>query len=418
MQAVLLTAGKSSRFYPFGKSEHKSMVKILGKPLLQHTIEKLKENEITNIVIVVSNNNIKDYFSSGEKFGVSINYVIQKEPLGMGDALLCAKDLIEDEFILLHGYHLDISDFLKDILENIKENKAVLLAQEREDFWKYGVLKIEGNKVLDIVEKPNKQEQGSKLCTKGIYYLTKEFLQVLENTPLEHYHLEIALSKFAKTNAVSFVETKKDTLSLKYPWDLLLVKDYLLSKIKRNISESAKISKSAEITGEVIIEDEATIMEGAKIKGPCFIGKGAYVGTNAILRNGVDVEDEAVVGANMELKNCILMKKSTTHSGFIGDSVIGENCKIAAQIATANVRLDRKTIKANVKGEAIDTGLTSFGVIIGNDDNFGIKVSTMPGVIVGNNVIVGPSTIIKNNIPDNTTFYTKFQEIISKNDEK
>src|SRR3989344_119265 len=325
MQAILLSAGQSSRIYPFGVLEHKSMIKILGKPLLEHTINNLKASGIINIIVVVNSNIIQDYFGDGAKFGVSINYVFQKEPLGMGDALLCAKNFIKEGFILLHGYHFDIADFIKDILENTKNANAVLLAKEKEDFWKYGVLKDKENKVLDIIEKPEKNEKLSKLCTVGIYYFTRDFLSVLESTPLEHYNFEKALSSFAKTNDVSFVETKKETLFLKYPWDLLMVKDYLLKKIKSSTGKNVRIAKSAEITGEVIIADEAIIMEGAKIKGPAYIGRGAYIGTNAILRNGVDVEEKSVVGANMELKNCLVMENSTTHSGFIGDSVIGKN---------------------------------------------------------------------------------------------
>lgn len=418
MQAVLLSAGKSSRLYPFGQSDHKSMVRLLGKPLIQHTIEGLKENGIKDIVIVVNNNSIEDYFGSGEKFGVSIKYVYQNNPKGMGDAILLAKEELEDNFLLLHGYHLDIGDLGKELLDLIKNSNAGLIAKEKSDTWKYGVLEVKGNKVFDIVEKPKNGEEKSKLCIIGIYYLTKDFINTLQKTPSEEYQFEKALSNYAKEKNVYFVETKKETVFLKYPWDLLFIKDYLLSKIKTSISSSSEIAKSAEITGEVIIEDNVKIMEGAKIKGPAFIGKGAYIGTNAIIRNGVDIEINSVVGANMEIKNSILMGKSTTHSGFIGDSVIGENCKIAAGVTTGNVRLDRKNIKIVVKGEEVDSELNSLGMIVGNNCNFGIKISTMPGVIIGNNVVVGPETIVKNNIQDNTTYYTKFQEVVTKNEEK
>ena len=62
--------------YPFSNGMHKSMIKLLGKPLLEHTLEKLKNKNLTDIIIVVGkNNNIESYFGDGKKFGLSIQYV-------------------------------------------------------------------------------------------------------------------------------------------------------------------------------------------------------------------------------------------------------------------------------------------------------------------------------------------------------
>jgi bifunctional UDP-N-acetylglucosamine pyrophosphorylase/glucosamine-1-phosphate N-acetyltransferase len=76
--------------------------------------------------------------------------------------------------------------------------------------------------------------------------------------------------------------------------------------------------------------------------------------------------------------------------------------------------LDRATVKATVKNEKIDTGLKSLGVMVGDGTHIGIKASTMPGVIIGGNVVVGSETAVMNNIDDNTKYYTKFQEVVIK----
>ncbi len=416
MQAVLLAAGRSSRMYPFAQSKHKSMISLLGKPLLFYTIEGLKKTGIKNIIIVVDKNSVvQDYFGSGEKFGVSLSYIVQPHPLGMGDALLLAAERIEGDFLLLHGYHVDVSSFAKTLIEKkTKAIDAVLLAQERDDTWKYGVLTIEKEKVVAVTEKPKKGTEASKLCAVGIYLLSKDFLDVLHKTPPEHYQFEKALSDFAKIKHVAFVSTNSDTVVLKYPWDLLVVKNYLLKKSKKSIGKNTSIAKSAELIGDVVISDNVTILEGAKIKGPCYLGENVYVGTNAILRNGVVVEKGAVIGAHMEVKNSVIMEGSTTHSGFIGDSVIGEHCKIAAQFGTANVRLDRTTVKVDVKGEKIDSELKSLGAMIGDKTQIGIQSSTMPGIVIGSGVLIGPATSVKSNVENDTTYYTKFQEVVSK----
>lgn len=413
MQAILLAAGKSSRFVPFTDLSHKSLVMIMGKTLIEHTILALKETGIYDIIIVINTENeVKKILENREKLGVNITYIVQPEPLGMGDALLRAERYIKNDFFVLSPYHLDFAEFKKP-MEGKKTNKnIVLLAKKDSVLNRYATIKTDGDRITDILEKPKKGEELSSLRLVAIYLLTKTFLKTLNNTPLEHYNFEKALSEFAKKEEVKFVLTDKDTVSLKYSWDILNVKNYLFKNLKRRISKKAKISKTAQITGNVYIEDNARIMDKASIKGPVFIGENAYVGDNAVLRDGVDLEENSVAGAFAEIKNSAIMGNSNVHSGFIGDSVIGRNCRIGAQFCTANKRIDRSIIKSDVKNEKIETGFTSLGTIVGNDVKVGIKSSTMPGVIIGKGAIIGPSTVVSKNVPENSKYYTKFQEIV------
>jgi bifunctional UDP-N-acetylglucosamine pyrophosphorylase/glucosamine-1-phosphate N-acetyltransferase len=417
MQAILLAAGESSRMHPLSSGTHKSMLKLLGKPLLEYTLEKLRSKNITDVIIVVGkNNDIETYFGDGQKFGVSITYVLQEKPEGAGSAVLLSKKYINGDFLLLNSYHVEIDKFIdKLLLAKTPENEGVLLVKQKEDVWNYGVIEVDGQKVKGITEKPEKGKNSSGLCIVGIYLLSLPFINTLEKTPLKHYQLEEALDNFAKERNVYFVETNEETVALKYPWDLLSVKNYLLRNIRKHIGK-ATIASSAQLIGEVVVEDGATITENAVIKGPCYIGKNAFVGTNSILRDGVDLEENSVVGANMEVKNTLISENSKTHSGYIGDSLVGKNCRIGAGFNSANVRLDRGNVTSVVKGEKTDTGLKSFGVVIGDNTHVGIKSSTMPGVIIGENVTVGSGTMIMNNIADGVKYYTKFQEIVTKNE--
>src|SRR3989344_3867404 len=131
MKAVILTAGDSSRFYPFN-THHKSMVEIMGKPILEHTICALKKANIRDIIIVKGIDNfISDHFGSGEKYGVKIEYVVQKKALGAGNALLLTREKLEDDFLLLNGYRVDIDCFIQPLLDKkTKKAKAVLLVKK------------------------------------------------------------------------------------------------------------------------------------------------------------------------------------------------------------------------------------------------------------------------------------------------
>jgi bifunctional UDP-N-acetylglucosamine pyrophosphorylase/glucosamine-1-phosphate N-acetyltransferase len=281
---------------------------------------------------------------------------------------------------------------------------------------KSGVLKIEGEKVLEVVEKPKKGMEPSNLGVIGIYLLNKKFIEVLKTIPKEHYSFEKSFVQYSKKGTIGFAVTSIENVSLKYPWDVLDLKNHLFMNLRYKVDSKAEVAQSAQLIGDVYVDSGAKIMENATVKGPCYIGKNTYVGNNSILRSGVDIEEGSVVGAGMEMKNTLMMESSKVHSGFVGDSVIGKNCRIGAGITTANVRLDRGTVRVNVKGIDTLSGLKSLGVMIGEGTHIGIKASTMPGVIIGNNVTIGSNTSVMNNVPDNSKYYTKFEEVILKND--
>lgn len=412
MQAVILAAGKSSRFEPFTSFSHKSMVKVLGKPLLEHTLVEVKKSGIDDVVIVVGENStIEQEIGDGKRLGLKITYVTHLGAKGGGAALLEAKAYLQERFFLLNPYRLDFEKFAEDMQKLQTSDEMVVLLTKRPTSTAFGVAEINGIKVTGVVEKPEKI-LDHHLHIIGMYLLNKSFIEILEQTPLEHYHLEKALDTYAKKGGVTFLLTKEETVSLKYAWDLLAIKDYLLSRLQSFQAQDADVSPHAVISGTVYIDEGAKIMEGAVVKGPAYIGKHAVIGTDAIIRNGVDIEEGAIIGARMEIKNTLVMENTTTHSGFIGDSVVGASTKIAAYVCTANARLDRQPVTTVVKGEKVSSGLKHLGAIVGSNANIGIRVSLMPGVIIGEGSIIGPSTTVMKNVAPKVKYYTRFQEVV------
>lgn len=412
MQAVILAAGQSSRFYPFRSFGHKAMFPLMGQPLLWHTLQSLKKANITHVVIVISEKSTIP--QNIEKIpGLTITFVVQQKALGMGHALAQATPHLEEKFFLLNGYHFDFSDFAKDMIEKQKnEEDIVLLAKEDTLLEKYGVLAVEKDRVVGVVEKPENVSTGLRVI--GIYLLTKTFLQTLQRLPVEQYHFEKALDAYAKKGHARYVATSLPTLTLKHAWDMLEVKNYMLSKIKRSISPKAIIASSAIVEGDVVVSDNVIIREGACIKGPCFLGENVTVGNNAIVRNGVIAEKDAVIGATMEIKNSLLMTGATTHTGFIGDSIIGPRARLAAGFCSANVRFDRKAVDVLVQGEKVSSNRVHLGVIIGESTDTGVHVVVMPGILIGRNAVIGPSTTVTENVLDDTVIFTTFKTVSKK----
>lgn len=410
-QAVLLAAGGSSRFYPFNYSGHKSLLVLGGKTLIERTVSNLARHGIEEIIVVENGSHEISKSNAVFPSSVSVQYVTQRKALGMGDGLLSAREKLQDSFFLLNAYHFEVVEMLSELEASItKEIDIAVLTKEEQDLSQFGMVVKEKGKIK-IVEK---EGNSSGVRIVGAYALNKEFVSILHATKLHEYNFEDALSEYSNQHELVLVDAKNPTFSLKFPWNVLDAKDIILNTMVPSISKKAKISKSAEISGDVVVEDGVTIMESAVIKGPAYIGKNAFIGNNVVLRDGVCVEEGAVVGANMEVKNAVIMRHTTTHSGFIGDSVVGEHTKIAAGFNTANVRLDREEIFSVVKGKKTGTKRKALGVLMGSHNSIGIKVGTMPGIIIGNNTIIGPGTTVMENIFDDTSYYTEFKKIVKK----
>jgi len=407
-QAVILAAGESSRFWPLNQ-KHKSLIKIMGRPLIFYTIESLKKAGIKDIIIVQGPK--KDIEEELKDYQSNIKYVIQERPKGMGNALWQARDLIKGQFLLLNAERVDC----QEIIEKIKEEKAkiVLVGHHTDNPELYGMMRLRGARVLEIIEKPKKGKEPSNVKVVGVYLLEPEFFSYYQKVRKEKYDFEKALSNYLKENGAKLVFLKTpEVFSLKYPWQLFDIQKYLFDRfLKRKIEKSTQILKNVGIEGNVCIGENTRIFEGATIKGPCYIGENCIVGNNSLIREYTNLENNVLIGAFAEVTRSIFQEDIHTHSGYFGDSIFGKGCRLGAGTITANVRIDRGEIKVKIKNEKVKTGLNSLGVIMGENSKTGIHCSLMPGVLIGSNCIVGPNSLVFENIEDNTNFYTEFKRI-------
>lgn len=416
MQAVILAGGASSRFWPVN-GYHKSLIKIMGKPLILFLIEGLDKKGIKEVIIVQGPGKEVEEELRNQKLALPVKYVVQPEPKGTGDAILRAKQILKEQFFVFNAERIDTGDYIEPILDKSKKegSKLILLAGKTETPWLYGILKVEGDKVVDLVEKPQPGKEPSNLKIVGTYFLPQDFLGYLERVPSGMYSLEDALLLYAKEKEVKVLDVEKETFALKYPWHLFEIRNYIFDRfLKSQISKTAQVAKEAKIKGEVYIGENVKIFEGALIKGPCYIGDNCIIGNNALVRDYTSLEKNCLVGAFAEITRCILQEGAHTHSGYFGDSILGKNCMVGAGTVTANIRIDRGEIYSEVKGRKINTGLKKLGAVAGDGTKIGVNVSLMPGVLVGSDCKIGPHSLVLKNIEDDVTFYTKAESVIKK----
>lgn len=105
MWAVIMAGGKGTRLSSVLRDIPKPMVNFAGKPLLERQIDNLKENGITDIILVVGylGEAIQNYFGDGAKFGVNIEYFVENEPLGTAGAFYYLREGLTEDFILVFG---------------------------------------------------------------------------------------------------------------------------------------------------------------------------------------------------------------------------------------------------------------------------------------------------------------------------
>lgn len=418
MQAIILAAGESSRFWPLN-SKHKSLFKIMGRSLIWYAVQNLKKAGINDIIIVQGPK--KEIEKELKNAQANVRFVVQKKPIGTGDAIYQAKKFIKGSFLVVGPHKLDLYKYLSGLLQKNKKNSKgiILVGVKTSSPWDYGVLKLKGGRVLGIVENPPKGKEPSEIKATETYILPLDFFDFYEKLPLKEDNLIKTINSIIGERGADFILLKEDSASLKYPWHLLNLSRIIFDSeyFKRSINSSAKISKNVVLNGDVFIGKNVIILENTIINGPCYIGDNSKIAANNVLRGPVILEDNVVTGAFCEIKNSLVGKNTHFHSGYIGDSVIGENCRFGAGFITANRRTDRNNIKSVIKKEKIDTGLTHFGAVVGDNTRFGIHSGTMPGVLIGSNCIVGPGSVVFDNIEDDTTFYTKFEKVVKKNEQ-
>lgn len=417
MKAVILAAGQNSRFWPLGQDRHKCMYEVgLGKPVLFYTLQEIKKAGTKEVVIMAREGDasIENYFKVHPIPSLEISFVYQPKPLGMGNALLLTQQFLQDDdyFVLLNPNHINSAEIIKNLAKQLSQQrgaKVILVGQKTTTPSQFGIMEIQNNRVVSIEEKPTSPKSNVRIV--GIYCLHKDFLEHLNNFEGE-YSLEIALNQFVAANNPAYCSVMpddQDLFSLKYPWDLLKINKFLMRRAAIEIRHSTpQVPPNIFIDGPISLGRDVKFLGPASIKGPCHIGDNVTIGDYTVIRDYSMIGDGCVIGCHTEIKNSILGHDVHTHDNFIGDSIIGDSCRLGAGTITANRRTDRKNVKSfsgksNLK---IDTRLTSLGVIMGPESKTGINVSIMPGVKIGQRSIIGPHTLVTEDVEDDCLYYS------------
>jgi len=416
MKAVVLAAGEGVRLQPITLTRPKHLIKVGGKPILEHCLRALKTCGIDEIVLVVHYmaDAIRDYFGDGQSLGLKVEYVKQKEILGTGNAVGVVEPCVEDDFLLVYGDLLFTVEAVKKVVDLHEKEKPVLtMAVVPVDNPEgYGIVEVddEGN-VKRIVEKPSREEAASNLANAGIYVLSKEIFAKIRETSAS------ARGEWEVTDAISLLlrEGKRvlaveilreDWFDVGRPWDLLEANRWVLLRMDHKVCGC--VENGAHLVGAVTVAESARVRSGAYVEGPAFIGEKSDVGPNCYVRACTSIGEGVRIGNGCEVKNSLVMDGvHVGHLSYIGDSIVGEGCNMGAGTVTANLRLDDGRVKMMVKDVVVDSGRRKLGVVLGDGVKTGINALLMPGVKVGCNSWIGPNVVVNRDVAADTVVVLK-----------
>jgi len=400
LKAIILAAGEGSRMRPLTSARPKVMLPIANKPILEHLLIEATGAGISEFIFVVGyrDEQVRDYFGSGEKWGVNIGYANQRKQLGTADALKMIEGLVDGNFLLING---DIIVNRKDIKKLAGKNDNTLSVIEVEDTRGLGMVELSEGKVVHIYEK--EENPPPRTANAGLYLFTPDIFEAVSLTsksPRGEFEITDSLQLLMDKGYYISYQKINYWLDISFPWDLLPANESMLAGIKaQNLGE---VEESVVIKGIVSVGKNTVIRSGSYIVGPVIIGQDCEIGPNCHIRPYTAIGDGCHIGSAVEVKNCIIMEGSKLpHHNYVGDSVIGGECNFGAGTKVANLRLDKKEIWV----AGINTKRRKLGAIIGDRVETGINASINVGSMIGNNTFIGPGALASGVILPNSSIF-------------
>tara|TARA_A100001515_G_scaffold137353_1_gene129866 strand:- start:267 stop:1037 length:771 start_codon:yes stop_codon:yes gene_type:complete len=213
MKGIILAGGTGSRLYPLTSVTNKHLLPVGDKPMILHSVKKLVDVGIDDIMIITGTEHMGDMISllgSGKKYNCKFTYKVQDEPDGIAGALLLCEDFVSgNDMCVLLGDNI-FKESLQDAITVFKESnphlpKCVLNLVEVDDPTRFGVPTIKNNQIIEIIEKPRKP--NSKYCVTGIYLYDNrvfDFIKSLKKSKRGEYEITDVNNSYIQNGKVMY----------------------------------------------------------------------------------------------------------------------------------------------------------------------------------------------------------------------
>lgn len=337
MKGLLLAGGHGTRLRPLTSTGNKHMIPIANEPMLFHGLRHLVDGGVSDVGIVLGplHENIEETIGDGRAFGVRVHYIRQGEPKGLAHAVLCAREFLgDDPFVMYLGDNL-LQEGTRSLIQRFQETgaDAVVGATPVQDPSSYGVVELDGERIVSIAEKP--REPKSNLALIGIYVFGPAIHAVIKDLkPSGRGELEIteAIWQLHVHGGKVIVQRVrgwwKDTGR---PEDLLEANERVLRGIPaEKFVMSGTVAKGAKVLGHVTLGEGSHISAGCTVEGPTIIGRHVRLEGGARIGPATAIGDDCLVrGAT--IRDSILMASTIVEGPVeIERSIVGRFARLQA----------------------------------------------------------------------------------------
>jgi len=321
MKALLLAGGLGTRLRPLTEDLPKPMAPLANRPWLEHLLLHLKKEGIEQFVFAVKHypEVIQRHFGDGRRFGMEIQYAVEKELLGTAGAIKNAESLLSDQFLVINADVVQMAP-LRPILEFHRNHPgAVTIGLTRvEDPSAYGVVELtDTGEITRFVEKPPRHEAPSNLINAGIYIMEKEVLKYIQpdrEVSIERETFPLLIEKgigvYGTVIEGYWMDMGTTDRYRQAHWDVLdgrlpLTLPGMEQEVGIFLGKNVQIGRGVVLNPPVLVGNDVVLEDNSVIGPYVVIGDHSRVGGGASCSRSI-IWNNTSIAPRSKLVNCIL----------------------------------------------------------------------------------------------------------------
>ncbi len=317
---------------------NKHLIPLGGRPMIFYPIEQLVAAGFQEVGIVVGerDTDLRKVVGDGSRWGIRIEYIIQQEMLGLGSAVMAARDYVgEDPFVLYLGDNIARCDLVGIINRYFEEKmNAMLLLAKIDKPQRFGVPELQNGEIVRVEERPI--HPRSEFAVAGVYIYDQNAFRAMDEIKLSdrgQYEISDIHNYYINSDLkLGFEEIAEWWKDRGNPDDLLEGNRFVLEHL---VFARHGRRIEGEVIGSVRVEGPVSIGKGTRVtgrtllRGPLVIGEGclikdAYVGPYTAIGSGSEIN-------NTELENSVVMNGVNIYTEEkLVNSVIGSNSSVTS----------------------------------------------------------------------------------------
>jgi glucose-1-phosphate thymidylyltransferase len=337
MKAVILAAGQGTRLRPVTLTMPKPLVPVANKSLIAYAIDVLRGSGLVEIGIVVHDlqSPIIKALGDGSQMGVSLKYIVQEEQLGLAHAIgLCRSFVGDDPFCVFLGDNI-FQDKMESLLRGFEDSdsEAAVALGEVSDPSRFGIVELNGDRVVRMVEKPKDPPSNLAIC--GVYLLRKSIFDAISRIePSWRNELEITdaiQTLISDGGKVSPYILKGWWIDAGKPDAIIHANQLVLGEMPYTPApENNQVQGTSQVSNRVLLGEGTQVIDSV-VRGPVIIGdhvtiRNSYIGPYTSIGNNVTIEN-AEIEASIVMQNCIVRDLD----GRIDSSLLADNSCVVSK---------------------------------------------------------------------------------------